>query len=250
MIDVKSTALMQYLHRKSDLYYGKALELGSEIQGWLEYIPQTFPHYTRHTIGHSEAIISQISKFMFRDDEGNDPVLNLSSAEAYILVAAAYLHDAGMVAADSEKTKILEEEEWQNWTTGDGGAADRWKQIGEFRTADAPADEAVRHFLADLETRYLLAEYVRRVHHERAGDVIVQHESSLGRFAFLIQSCKAQLLRFAFRTAWPAKCSMTGSDSPCSGRFAVTMSISAYWPSFYDWAISLTSKMVAPARCS
>jgi hypothetical protein len=184
MIDVQSTALMQYLHRKSDLYYGKALELRSEIQGWLEYVPQTFPHYTRHTIGHSEAIIAQISRFTFRDDEGKDPVLNLSRTEAYILIAAAYLHDAGMVAADSEKAKILEEEEWMNWTTGDGSAADRWRQILELRAGDAPAHETVRHFLADLETRYLLAEYLRRVHHERAGDVIEQHESSLGRFAF------------------------------------------------------------------
>ena len=92
---------------------------------------------------------------MFRDDDGNDPVLKFSATEAYILVAAAYLHDAGMVAADSEKAKILEDEEWQNWTTGDGGAADRWRQIGELRGGDSPADETIRHFLADLETRYL-----------------------------------------------------------------------------------------------
>ena len=42
----------------------------------------------------------------------------------------------------------------------------------------------VRDFLADLETRFLIAEFIRRVHHLRARTVIEQHQAMLGRFAF------------------------------------------------------------------
>ncbi|MBV9209601.1 MAG: hypothetical protein JOZ52_03170, partial [Acidobacteria bacterium] len=102
---VKDTALMKYLKSSDSAYYGKALELGDAIQGWLNYIPETFPHYTRHTIQHSEEIVSQISKLIF-DDETEKSVIKITPVEAYVLIAAAYLHDAGMVAADKEKLEI------------------------------------------------------------------------------------------------------------------------------------------------
>src|SRR2546425_13044080 len=95
-IDVKDTALMRHLESLSTAYCGKALELRDAVQGWLNYIPATFPHYTRHTIEHSEEIITQISKLLF-DDESQQPVIRLTPVEAYVLIAAAYLHDAGMV---------------------------------------------------------------------------------------------------------------------------------------------------------
>ena len=183
-VDIQSAALMRYLKKKSDVYFGKSLELREEIRGWLNYIPQTFPHYTRHTIEHSEAIIVQLSKLLFRDAHGNEPTIDLSGVEAYILVAAAYLHDAGMVASDSEKKQILKEDGWCRWTSGDGDAAERWRKIQEFRSGHEPENEDIRNFIADLETRYLIAEYVRRVHHERSGDVIRNHQAALGRFAF------------------------------------------------------------------
>ena len=43
-IDVRDTALMRYLQAQSAIYYGKALELRDVVQGWLNYIPETFPH--------------------------------------------------------------------------------------------------------------------------------------------------------------------------------------------------------------
>lgn len=181
---IQSVALMRYLKKKSDVYFGKSLELRDEIRGWLNYIPQTFPHYTRHTIEHSEEIIVQLSRLLFRDAHGNEPTIDLSGVEAYILVAAAYLHDAGMVASDSEKEQILKEDGWRRWTSGDGDATERWRNIQEFRTGHEPANEDIRNFIADLETRHLIAEYVRRVHHERSGDVIRDHQAALGRFAF------------------------------------------------------------------
>lgn len=184
-LDPHQTALMTYLDASHKGYYGKVLELRTAVEGWLGYIPQTFPHYTRHTIKHSEEIVVQLSKLLFKNDDPKQPVTQLSPAEAYILIAAAYLHDAGMVAADKEKLEILTSNpEWKNWISGEGGGAKRWREIEELRRGKNGLDETTRHFVADLQTRFLIAEFIRRAHHLRAADVIKQYETHLGRFAF------------------------------------------------------------------
>lgn len=180
---LEKTTLMKYLESKDVSYYAKVLELQREVRGWLAYVPETFPHYTRHTVEHSEEIVLQASKLLFKDDNYLKPVIELSAAEAYVLAAAAFLHDAGMVVAEKEKLEILSSDAWRKWTT-DGGGAKRWLEIQNLRQSKKPADEVVRNYLADLQTRFLVAEFVRRVHHLRAAKVIEQHQSMLGRFAF------------------------------------------------------------------
>jgi hypothetical protein len=183
-MDVAKTPLMVYLKACDDVYYGKVLELRGAIQGWLNYIPQTFPHCTRHTVEHSDEIVLQMSKLLFRDDDPTNPVVRLSATESYIVIAAAYLHDAGMVASDREKMGIFESGEWRDWVAGTGGGAERWPAVQNLRRGTDPPDEGLRNFLADVQTRFLLAEFIRRTHHLRAADVIAQHQGTLGRFAF------------------------------------------------------------------
>lgn len=175
--------LSAYLEAKDAAYYGRILDLRDRIRDWLSYIPQTFPHYTRHTIEHSEEIILQISKLLFAAQGSGTCVLQLSSVEAYILATAAFLHDAGMVTSDAEKEKILQSSEWQLWVTA-GGGSERWAEIARFRDGNAPDDETVRHFIADREKRFLIAEFVRKTHHLRAADVIDQHNVALSHFDF------------------------------------------------------------------
>ncbi len=175
------TALIQWLRKRSKIYSGKIEELDEQVQKWLEYVPEAFPHYPSHTIRHSAQIISQLSHLLFHDGNPTRPSLRLTHIEAYVLIAAAYLHDSGMVVGNSEKIEILSEPGWREFLQGD--AAARWKQIEEFRNGKTPADESVRNFIADLRTRYLIAEYVRRIHHERAGDIIAMHEIPLGGFS-------------------------------------------------------------------
>ena len=197
--EVESLALVAYLKEKDAGYFGKVLELREAVEGWLSYIPQTFPHFTRHTVQHSEEIVSQLSKLLFAGDEAATPTVNLSATEAYILVAAAYLHDAGMVAADAEKARIIESAEWEAWTEGAGAKA--WRDIAEFRAGHEPADAAVREFLADVQVRHVLAAFIRGRHHLRAANVISQHQASLGRFAYDDPSWHARSLMCASPTA-------------------------------------------------
>jgi len=174
---------MNYLEKQSSLYFGKIQELRDVIEQWLSYIPQTFPHYTRHTIQHSDEIILQLSNLLFKDDNPDKPVVALSPSETYILMASAYLHDAGMVVSDKEKATILLSDEWKSWSSGDGSGAKRWKEIQEFR--QKPEENVDLHnFLSDIQTRFLIAEFLRRTHHQRSASVITQHQSALGRFAF------------------------------------------------------------------
>ena len=175
---------MSYLKEKGVVYHAKVLELREVIENWLAYIPNTFPHYTRHTVRHSDEIVRQISKLLFKDDDPDQSVLPLTAVEAYLVIAAAYLHDAGMVVSDREKLELLQSEEWKIWVSGSNAGAKRWAEIQTLRHGNEPGDAVVRDFLADLETRFLVAEFVRRTHHLRARTVIEQHQAVLGRFAF------------------------------------------------------------------
>ena len=173
---------MTFLEKENPLYSSKVVECRGLIEQWLAYIPQTFPHYTRHTVRHSDEIILQLSKLLFRD-EGELPAINLSPTEAYILVMASYLHDAGMVCSDHEKMAILQSEAWERWVT-DGTGSQRWRNIEALRHAHTPEPDALRNFLADVQTRFLLAEFVRRQHHRRSAHIVQAHEDTLGRFGF------------------------------------------------------------------
>jgi molecular chaperone HtpG len=182
--EFQRTPLMLFLKSTDPPLYGKVLEVHDVIQSWLAYIPQTFPHYTRHTLPHSEAIILQVSKLLFRNDDPADPAIKISAMEAYILCAAALLHDAGMVASDQEKAHILESDSWREWTTERSPGAKRWTAIELFRTGMTPADSGLRNFLADVQLRYLIADFVRRSHHLRVQELLGDRQEELGRFAF------------------------------------------------------------------
>ena len=173
---LQQTALMQRLQSLDQpVLYGKLISLRQEISEWLGYIPATFPHYTRHSVTHSDEIVRQISALMFEDRDWRRPILELSGAEIYCVVAASYLHDAGMVTSERDKSEILGSSDWIAWSTSGGGKR-RWNEIQQLRSL-ASLDNTHRHFIADLQTRFLVAEYVRRQHHIRAASFLEESYS-------------------------------------------------------------------------
>ncbi|MDQ2889962.1 MAG: hypothetical protein M3R65_05335 [Gemmatimonadota bacterium] len=120
---------------------------------------------------------------LFTDERDTEPVVALSVTEIFVLCAATYLHDAGMVVSDAEKAVILASVRWKEWTAGEGGGAKRWDQINDFRAHSSPSELEVRNFLADVQVRVLIAEFVRQEHHLRVSQVLSQHEVALGDFA-------------------------------------------------------------------
>src|SRR6185437_12750506 len=128
LVSFENAALLQFVKAHHTELYGKVVELRTAVENWLAFIPQTFPHYTRHTVQHSDAIILQMSKMLFVDNNPTKPVIEISSMEAYIAMASAYLHDSGMVISDQGKARILATDEWNSWTT-EGSGAERWTKI-------------------------------------------------------------------------------------------------------------------------
>jgi molecular chaperone HtpG len=183
-VNVEQTYLLKYLQKGDPVYYGQVLKLKERITGFLEYTRQSFPTYTTHSISHSEEIISQLSQLLFTDDKPDEPVVKLSMAEVYILAVAAYLHDAGMVISDAEKAKILTSEEWKLFTSGDNPGAKRRNSIETFREGSIPKDKEQRDFLADVQLRFLIAQFLRKTHSKRVSDIITQNRSNLGDFIF------------------------------------------------------------------
>src|SRR6266851_8311229 len=174
MIVITQCQLLRFLEDRSPEYYGKVLELREVATGWLAYVPQTFPHYTRHTVEHSDAIVFQLSHLLFENDDIASAMIRLSGVEAYALIASALLHDCGMVVSDAEKAQILASEEWMRWASGIG--ASRLTAISDFRKAGGQASDPVRDLIADTQLRRLIAEHVRRVHHTRSGQLAELHQ--------------------------------------------------------------------------
>lgn len=179
------TALALYLMDKNPQYYGKLGELRSCVEDWLGYVVQVFPHYTNHTVKHSDEIIRQLSKVLFRDEENPSSItLALSATEVYILMASAYLHDIGMVVSPADQREIVSSAKWSQWISSDERARKRWGEISNLRTSTQPGEPPVLHLIADIQMKYLIADHVRRIHHLRSASIMTEHEAVLGRFAF------------------------------------------------------------------
>lgn len=160
--------------------YGRLVDLRKQVADWLAYTPQTFPHYTRHTIVHSEEIVVQLSRLLFEAGDPDRPALDLAAAELFCLVAAALLHDAGMVTSERERLEILRSAEWRDWVEGGTGAR-RWRELEQLRTAASTPEQ---HFVVDLQLRFLLADFVRRRHHVRSGEFITHSETLFRDLSF------------------------------------------------------------------
>src|SRR5437868_3305386 len=111
-LPLPSLPLSDYLRKKDASLHAKLAELRGVVERWLTYIPATFGHYTSHTLDHSDEIVRQISWLLFPAGSAR-PIIPLGAVEAYILIAAAYLHDAGMVVSEGEKQAILSSDEWR-----------------------------------------------------------------------------------------------------------------------------------------
>ncbi len=181
MRSIEASGLFWALNQRDAELHSRALAVRQAVTSWLEYVPATFPHYTRHTVGHSDNIVWELSSLLAL--EGSEPQANLNAVELYILIASAYLHDAGMVVADAEKALLMQTGEWRAFIDVDGAGRSRWREIEKLRSRRSSSQPEVSHFLADVQLRFLLAEFVRRTHHLRGRQLLQLHEREFGDFS-------------------------------------------------------------------
>jgi signal transduction histidine kinase len=167
---VTSAALFRRLETlgRGDLL-AKVLGLRGRVETYLQGIGATFAHFTSHAIDHSDQIVRELSSLLYEDAKDEESIcVDLGAIEVYLLLLAAYLHDAGMVVTDEEKYAVLASPSWEEFATTHQGIADDVAHLQqELDAAPETATEPQLLFVRSLEQRLLLAEFFRAHHAER-----------------------------------------------------------------------------------
>lgn len=173
--DVTDTFLLAELsRRRRDDLHAKVLELRHRLHQFLAAARETFPHYTSHAVDHSDEIVRSMSAVVERAAVGTP--LELTSTEIYLLLMAAYLHDAGMVVSEEEKLRALGTREWQYYLRSDDSHAADHDEIQKLRAEAQQRNNDALSYQADLRLRLLVAEYFRVRH---AGRVVLAINKAL-----------------------------------------------------------------------
>lgn len=160
------------LHSEGEIYYRQWMLAKQYLPQLLNTISHVFPHYSLHDASHSETILNNVVRIV-----GKQTIDKLSIVDLWLLLAAAYYHDCGMVLFAEDKERILEfdagfvnyVEEKQN---------DASSPMKEF--ADLLTVKEGKLYYSDMQltvksseaVRFLMADYVRPKHASRSVDMI------------------------------------------------------------------------------
>lgn len=143
----------------------------------LSCVSQVFPHYTKHDASHSNAILDSVERIL-----GKDAIEKLSVTDLWLLLCSAYYHDIGMYISGKEIEKCFKSDEFKNflYDIKDNSISPLNKYAVFFESKDGKlkydnCDLTLDSFNA---AKYLLAEFFRRGHADRSGDLL-QSDSSV-----------------------------------------------------------------------
>ncbi|SKC41298.1 Histidine kinase-, DNA gyrase B-, and HSP90-like ATPase [Bacteroidales bacterium WCE2004] len=149
----------------------------SYLPQMLDTISHIFPHYSLHNSTHSDAILNNIVRII-----GPDSVKKLSVVDLWLLLAAAYYHDCGMVVTGEDKHKLFE----------DGSKfikfvkdiqQDKFSPLHQYANLFEVRAEKLFYKNEQLTSesyecaRFLLAAFIRDKHSERSGKRIEKEDS-------------------------------------------------------------------------
>lgn len=160
------------LHSEGEVYYRQWMLAKQYLPQLLNTISHVFPHYSLHDASHSETILNNIVRIV-----GKQTIDKLSIVDLWLLLAAAYYHDCGMVLFAEDKERMLEFdstfvdyiEEKQN---------DPASPMKEY--ADLLAIKEGKLYYREMQlsakssesVRFLIADYLRPKHASRSVDLI------------------------------------------------------------------------------
>lgn len=171
--DITKAQLYKWLRSKDEALAGRVLHIRHELSKWLPHVTQFFPHYPSHGVDHSDRIIEQLSRLLFTSS--SKPVVKFSTAEVYCLLCAAYLHDMGMVVSPGDVATILNSPQWNAFVTEGGKGHEFYQKYIALRNGSVNSTNELTAFLANQSLRYLIADFVRRDHHERGKTTLELH---------------------------------------------------------------------------
>jgi len=144
----------------------------------LENIGGFYPHFSNHNASHSQQILVNIERIL-----GNDINL-LTATDTWLILEAAYWHDAGMLV-DAEKAKKIDNE--SNFKTmlreiEQNKSSDLHEFAKVYLTAGWQGAIALEKHPFDGVEKYrqLIAEYFRKEHANRIGNIVLEDYKNLG----------------------------------------------------------------------
>lgn len=136
------------------------------------YLPAIFsyyPHYSAHDSSHSQSLISAIELIL-----GETRILELSPADLWLILAAAQLHDIGMILPNEEIIELVNKPDFKKYL-------EHMKETSDIDFARAAAllldkeiPERDHTWFLDIKQSVILliAEYMRRRHAKRSGSIV------------------------------------------------------------------------------
>jgi hypothetical protein len=147
----------------------------------LSNITQYYPHFSLHDSSHSETIVRNIESFL-----GEDRIKTLSPTDTWLLLMATFTHDLGMIVIQGMIENQWPSAEFQDFLQELSNRDDDLKAPSELllrvqALGKTPLVESIKQF-SPIEVKnsviLVVAEYVRRVHHQRSADILSGRDKS------------------------------------------------------------------------
>lgn len=153
---------------------------------WLlarDYVPKvqsaiirTFPHYSLHDASHSRTILNCIVRVI-----GEKAIGCLGPVDLWLLLAAAYYHDLGMISSGSNIEKVLDSDDFRQFVKN--CQDDESHPLNPFASVFVIRKDGIHYKDVALSGRnydgahYLIAEYIRRNHAEKSEQSLLADDS-------------------------------------------------------------------------
>ncbi len=145
----------------------------------LSCVSQVFPHYTKHDVSHSYAILDSIERVL-----GKEAIDKLSVTDLWLLLCSAFYHDIGMYISGNEVQKCFKSKEFQKYLCD--LKDDAKLPLNKFANCFAIKDGKLNYDNCELSldsynaARYLLADFFRVNHADRSKEFL-QTDSSVAQ---------------------------------------------------------------------
>ena len=169
--DIKKAALVKWLEAADKELAAHVLKIRGELLNWMPHVVQFFPHYPSHGVDHSDRIIEQLSRLLF---DTASPVVEFSTAEVYCLLCPCICTMPAWLFRPATRRRFSHLNAGET-SFPDGKGNELFQKYTSVRNGPILQTPELTAFFADQLLRNLLAEFVRRDHHERGKTTLELH---------------------------------------------------------------------------
>ena len=148
----------------------------------LSCVSQVFPHYTKHDVSHSYAILDSIERVL-----GKEAIEKLSVTDLWLLLCSAFYHDIGMYISGKEVQECFKSEKFQKYLYD--LKDDTKLPLNKYANCFVLQDGKLSYDNCELSltsynaARYLLADFFRVNHADRSKDFLQSDPSVAQMFS-------------------------------------------------------------------